>query len=114
MCNSRLRRLSRRTDAQRVTDRVGKLGAVECVEMEIAHTVSHERVYLLDGNAGRNHPPRVVIFLVAGADKADSLAHVLDGPREPLVYPSQLINGSNVTWFVDEAAATKLRGEQNT
>lgn len=55
---------------------------------------------------------RAVIFLVAGADKADSLQHVLEGPREPLRYPSQMINGSNVTWFVDIAAAAKLRRDQ--
>jgi len=54
---------------------------------------------------------RTVIFLVAGADKADALAQVLEGPRDPLRYPSQLINGPNVTWFVDAAAAAKLRGD---
>ena len=34
---------------------------------------------------------RHVRFLVAGADKAAALAQVLDGPRDPERYPSQLI-----------------------
>ena len=46
-------------------------------------------------------------FLVVGADKADALAGVLEGP--PDCYPSQLVTGPDVRWFVDEAAAAKLR-----
>ena len=45
-------------------------------------------------------------FLVAGADKAEALAGVLEGPAG--VYPSQNVSGPDVRWFVDEAAATKL------
>jgi 6-phosphogluconolactonase len=44
--------------------------------------------------------------LVAGADKADALAGVLEGP--PGHYPSQLITGADVRWLVDAAAAAKL------
>ncbi len=49
-----------------------------------------------------------VIFLVAGADKAETLRKVLEGPPGEL--PAQRIqpvNGS-VSWFLDEAAARKL------
>jgi 6-phosphogluconolactonase len=45
-----------------------------------------------------------------GAEKADALHAVLDGPRRPDVYPSQLVapvDGS-LRWFVDAAAAAKL------
>jgi 6-phosphogluconolactonase len=49
---------------------------------------------------------RHVRFLVAGADKAKVLGEVLGGPRGR--YPSQLVEGSDVTWFVDEAAAKEL------
>jgi len=56
-----------------------------------------------------------VIFLVAGADKAETLRKVLEGPPGEL--PAQRIqpvNGS-LSWFLDEAAARKLspatRGE---
>jgi 6-phosphogluconolactonase len=53
---------------------------------------------------------RHIRFLVAGADKADSLAQVLKGPRNPTTYPSQLIAGSDLAWLVDGAAATRLGG----
>lgn len=47
-------------------------------------------------------------FLVAGADKAEALAAVLEGPRDPERHPSQLITGADVQWFVDAAAAQRL------
>jgi 6-phosphogluconolactonase len=55
---------------------------------------------------------RHIRFLVAGADKAASLAAVLEGPRDPRRYPSQLIatRGGDVAWLVDTAAAAGLGG----
>ncbi|MDB4955642.1 MAG: pgl [Myxococcales bacterium] len=53
---------------------------------------------------------RHVRFLVAGADKADSLEQVLEGPPNPIKYPSQLIVNGDVAWLVDRAAAARLRG----
>ena len=52
------------------------------------------------------HRARRIIFLVSGAAKADLLAQVLNG--EP--YPSTLVaeGADDVTWFVDEAAASCL------
>lgn len=52
---------------------------------------------------------RHVRFLVAGADKADALAAVLEGPHEPTRYPAQSIAGADIVWFVDDAAAQKLK-----
>ena len=51
---------------------------------------------------------RHVRFLVAGADKATTLAQVLAGP--PGQYPSQLIAPTNgdLAWLVDKAAASRL------
>ena len=51
-----------------------------------------------------------VAFLIAGADKSDALAAVLEGPREPETYPSQLIapTDGDLYWLVDRAAAAKL------
>lgn len=53
---------------------------------------------------------RKIRFLVAGADKADSLWQVLRGPRDPKSYPSQLIKPWNghLAWYVDKAAAARL------
>jgi 6-phosphogluconolactonase len=52
-----------------------------------------------------------VVFLVAGADKADALAAVLEGAYDPETYPSQLIAPEHgaLHWLVDRAAAAKLR-----
>jgi len=51
-----------------------------------------------------------VVFLVAGANKADALYEVLHGPYQPNKYPSQRIKPENgdLIWFVDKAAAAKL------
>jgi 6-phosphogluconolactonase len=49
---------------------------------------------------------RHVRILVGGADKADTLAQVQTGPNER--YPSSLVTGVDVIWFVDQAAAAKL------
>jgi 6-phosphogluconolactonase len=49
---------------------------------------------------------RHVRFLVGGADKADRLASVAKGPNE--LYPSSLVTGSDVIWFVDQAAGAAL------
>jgi 6-phosphogluconolactonase len=52
----------------------------------------------------------VVVFLVAGAAKAEALREVLHGPREPRRLPAQLINpeSGELYWLVDRAAAGQL------
>jgi 6-phosphogluconolactonase len=51
-----------------------------------------------------------VVFLVAGANKAETLAQVLNGPYEPERLPAQLIRpvSGNITWLIDEDAARQL------
>ena len=51
-----------------------------------------------------------IAFLIAGPDKAAPLAAVLEGPRDPGLYPSQLIHPTNgeLYWFVDRAASSRL------
>jgi 6-phosphogluconolactonase len=52
----------------------------------------------------------LVAFVVAGADKAASLAQVLEGPRNTDLYPSQLIAPSGKLLFLlDQAAASQLK-----
>lgn len=53
---------------------------------------------------------RNVLFMVAGADKAQALEEVLEGKRRPHLYPSQMVRPAegNLTWFLDEAAAGLL------
>ncbi len=55
---------------------------------------------------------RHVRFLVAGADKAHALAAVLEGPRDPMRVPAQLVaDAPDVLWYVDEAAAAQLQDQ---
>ncbi len=51
-----------------------------------------------------------ILFMVAGEDKADTLAAVLEGDFQPSKYPSQAVKpvDGTLTWLVDKAAAAKL------
>jgi 6-phosphogluconolactonase len=51
-----------------------------------------------------------VVFLVSGADKAQVLESVLEGPYQPRKLPAQLIrpDGKHPIWLVDKAASHKL------
>lgn len=51
-----------------------------------------------------------IIFLVAGADKAETVRQVLDAAGEPDRFPAQRIRPTNgqVGWYLDEAAAALL------
>ena len=50
------------------------------------------------------------ILQVVGADKAEVLQQVLNGPDDPMRYPCQIAtrNSDNAVWFLDKAAASKL------
>jgi 6-phosphogluconolactonase len=52
-----------------------------------------------------------VMFLVTGADKAESLAEVLEGQAEPIRLPAQLIRPltGQLVWLVDSAAGRRLK-----
>lgn len=51
-----------------------------------------------------------VVITAGGSAKADALAGVLDGPRDPERYPVQLVDPTDgeLHWLIDEAAAAKL------
>ena len=54
-----------------------------------------------------------VIFMVSGEAKAEMLDRVISGPYQPDELPSQLIQPRDgvLRWMVDEAAASRLRGD---
>jgi 6-phosphogluconolactonase len=58
-------------------------------------------------NAARN-----VAFAVEGSEKTAILAAVLEGPRDPVVHPAQIVAPSpgRLLWLVDELAAGMLHG----
>lgn len=53
---------------------------------------------------------RNVLFMAVGANKADTLSTVLEGPRNASTYPSQAVNpvDGSLVWLVDQAAAANL------
>lgn len=52
-----------------------------------------------------------ILFLVTGPDKAEAVAAVLEGASAPEKWPAQRIQPAqgDVSWFMDEFAAAKLR-----
>ena len=53
---------------------------------------------------------RAILVVTGGDSKAAALAQVLAGPRDPNLYPAQLLNPEHgtLTWLVDRAAAKGL------
>src|SRR6185437_6627748 len=74
-------RLSARAHSQCMADRVCQLRTIQGVEVEIAHAVALERVYLLDGDAG--------------GDETASLRVVIE-PMEPLLQPARNVGAATV------------------
>ena len=52
-----------------------------------------------------------IVFLVSGADKAEALERVLEGPRQADLLPAQAIRPVNgqLAWYVDQAASVRLQ-----
>jgi 6-phosphogluconolactonase len=55
------------------------------------------------GAAGR------ILALVSGAAKADVVARILDGPRDPMALPGVLARRATATWLLDAAAGALRR-----
>lgn len=80
-------------------------------KLVVANYVPKFSTYRITLTASVLNNAAVVAFLVAGADKAEALAAVLEGPRNPQEYPSQLITPTHgdVYYVVDHAAAANLK-----
>jgi 6-phosphogluconolactonase len=54
---------------------------------------------------------RTVLFAVTGAEKAQILADVYEGPLDPVKYPAQIVRPASgqLLWYVDELAAGMLK-----
>ena len=57
---------------------------------------------------------RTVMFLVCGADKAEAVKSVLEGPSVPDAPPARLVRPRHgrLLWFMDPAAASLLEGKR--
>jgi 6-phosphogluconolactonase len=87
----------------------GSGGLVERERWVIANYVERLQTYRITTTYPVLNNAAQIVFLVAGADKAEVLRDVLEGP--PGRYPVQAVkpvNGS-IMWYVDEAAASQLR-----
>jgi len=70
------------------------------VEPHVARVTLHPRILEV---------ARSVIVVAHGAAKADVLAEVLGSARDERRWPAQLARRAGATWFLDEAAATRIR-----
>ncbi|MEW6128727.1 MAG: 6-phosphogluconolactonase [Acidobacteriota bacterium] len=79
-------------------------------DIVVANFVEKFNTYRITLTAKTINHARNITFLVAGADKAETLKSVLEGEPQPALYPSQLIKPTKgaLLWMVDEAAAARL------
>lgn len=79
-------------------------------DIVVANYVEKFQTYRITLTAKTINHARNITFLVAGGDKAETLKNVLEGDRQPELYPSQLIHPTKGTllWMIDEAAASRL------
>lgn len=80
--------------------------------------------WVIPSNPGADGLPRItltypvlnaaalIVFLVSGSEKAETLHSVLEGPPQFQLLPAQGICPVNgrLVWYVDEAAASRLQG----
>ena len=52
-----------------------------------------------------------ILAIVAGAPKAEVVARILEGPRDPAALPGVLARRPNATWLLDAASASSLQRE---
>ena len=76
----------------------------------VANWVEKLKTYRITLTAPAINHAANIIFLVAGAGKAERLPEVLRSARNPLRLPSQLIQpvAGSLVWLVDKAAAARL------
>lgn len=76
----------------------------------IAHYVPHLDRWRMTLTPQTINAARNVAITAGGAEKADALRAVLEGPKHPNIYPAQLVapKDGELRWFVDAAAAAKL------
>jgi 6-phosphogluconolactonase len=85
--------------------------ALHASESVIANHVLKLNMWRLTLSAGVINAAYRVMFLIAGKKKAQVLAEVMEGPKQPDEYPSQMITPTHgeLIWLLDKAASAKLR-----
>jgi 6-phosphogluconolactonase len=88
----------------------GTIGTLDLNRLAVANFVPKFNSYRVTLTPRVLNAARHITITVAGAEKAESLAAVLKGPREPERFPAQLIVPARgeLTWLIDAAAAARL------
>jgi 6-phosphogluconolactonase len=88
----------------------GTVSGIDKTKLCIAHYVPQLERWRISLTPRTINAARSVTITAGGAEKADALHLVLEGPRQPNIYPSQLVNprDGDLCWLVDAAAAAKL------
>jgi 6-phosphogluconolactonase len=88
----------------------GTTGAIDKDKLCIAHYVPKLATWRMTLTPRAINAAHNVAITAGGAEKADALREVLEGPKQTDVYPAQLVHPTHgdLRWFVDAAAASKL------
>jgi len=88
----------------------GAARTLERRDLVVAHWVESAKAYRVSLTAPVLNAARTIAFIVSGADKAQAVQQVVDGARDPLRYPAQLIEPADgrLVWLLDRAASSLL------
>ncbi|HEX3550530.1 MAG TPA: 6-phosphogluconolactonase [Candidatus Elarobacter sp.] len=89
----------------------GTVAGMDADKRCIAHYVPQIRMWRITLTPRAINAARNVAITAGGAEKADALHGVLEGPKQTDVYPAQLVHphDGKLRWLVDAAAASKLK-----
>lgn len=89
----------------------GLAGVTETVRWMMAQYVEVAHMWRVTMTPVVINAARNVAFLVSGADKAEMMARIVEGPDQPIVLPCQAIKpaAGELRWLCDKGAAAKLR-----
>lgn len=88
----------------------GSSALAEKTKRVVGHYAESVGMWRITMTAPVVNAARHITFIVAGADKADAVARVLEGPRDPDTIPAQIVEPTNgeVLWLIDIPASTNL------
>jgi 6-phosphogluconolactonase len=89
----------------------GTIATLDADRLAVAKFVPKFNSYRITLTPHILNAARHVTITAAGAEKADALAAVINGPHEPDRFPAQLIapQAGELAWLVDAAAAAQLK-----
>ncbi len=88
----------------------GTLATVDDTKLVVANWVEKLSTWRITLTPHVINDATQVVITTGGSSKADAVHEVLDGPRQPDLYPIQLVApvDGELHWIIDEAAAAKL------